>query len=133
MSHEQKVLIRYWFVVALGVGLTLKLTEIMPTRWLIVPALVVAAFVDKLMRPATPHDVPSPLEIIQGSKYWQVLLGFFALGAVVIAVLSATFNSVGFLLAQNTWIVTPMIFLVIGGPIIQNQIALFRALGEKNP
>jgi hypothetical protein len=109
------------------------LTEIIPLRLLALPALLLAALVDGFMRPDTPDDqVPTPLEIIQRSKSWRVFLGAYSLGTVATAILSATVSTVGAHLAQNPWLLFSAILIPVAGPILQHQIALFRALGDRS-
>jgi hypothetical protein len=130
MTHDQKILVRYWlFLVAVLCALAL-LFEHEYFRWIVAIALFPLAAIDRAIRPSRPDDVPSALEIIENSLAWKTFFVGYAIAAVAIAPFSITNKEVAIWLTSSTWLLLPAILLLIAGPIVQSEIAQFKVCGN---
>lgn len=82
------------------------------------------------MRPPKPEGVPTPLKIIEDSRGWKAFFVLFAMFAVLAAIVSVSVGDFGSWLSERPWLLFPAVLTPIAGPIVQNQIAVYRACGE---
>ncbi len=102
-------------------------------RLILLLALPAAFVIDKTMRPPRPEGTPTPLEIIERSAGWKYFFSVYTLGAALLAVVSTSVSGVGSWLSGNPWVVFPLVLVPISGPILQSQVALYKAYGEGEP
>jgi hypothetical protein len=127
MTDQQKSLVRYWFS---GTALLVALFSLSGHEHFLMflpLALLVAYILDKTMRPPRPEGVPTPLEIIEKSTAWKTFFVVYTLTIALVTVLAVSVDGVGSWLSDNTWVISPSVLLLVIGPLIQNQIAQYRA------
>jgi hypothetical protein len=132
MTHAQAALVRYWLLgsatlLLLG-SLAIWMDDWGRFRWVLFSTLFVAVFADRWLRPKRPPHAPTPLEIIQVSRGWMVFLAAYAFGAVALAIASTTVGEIGSWLSHRAWLLGPLIVAPMLLPVVQSEIALYRAL-----
>ena len=133
MTLQQKALVRYWLTGTLAVLVLFSFGGHENFRMFLLLALPVAFVIDKTMRPPRPEGTPTPVEIIEKSTVWKYFFAVYTLGAALLTVVSTSVSSVGTWLSGNPWVVFPLVLIPISGPILQSQIALYKAYGEGEP
>lgn len=96
-------------------------------------ALPAVFVIDKTMKPPRPEGAPTPIEIVGRSKRWKYFVVGYMLSAVILAVLSVSVSSVGSWLSGNPWVLFPLVLVPIAGPVLQSEVALYKAYGETEP
>ena len=124
-------LIQYWLAGSVFLVTIFLLSDQDNFRFILLPSLLVGAVIDKAMRPHRPEEVPTPLEHIESSRAWKSFFILYAIFVVLIAALSITHKDVGSWFSHNPWILVPSILLPIIGPVVQDQVKLYKAFGEK--
>jgi len=133
MTHQQKALVRYWLI-----GLAVLVTPFWLSghehfRLFLLLALVVVAVIDKTMRLPRPEGAPMPLQVIENSRAWKAFFILYAIAAVFMAVLSVVNHDLGTWFSQNSWLVIPLVLAPILGPVVQSEVAIYKACDEKAP
>jgi hypothetical protein len=130
MTQHQKALVRYWFIGIAAIAVLLSFSDHGHFRLLLLLALPAAFVLDRTMRPPRLEGVPTPLEIMQGSRAWKAFLVVYASAAVLAAVLAVSVRGVGAWFSGNAWVLVPVVLGPLIGPLIQSQVLLYRAYGE---
>lgn len=133
MTQQQKVLVRYWLTGALAVVALYLLSGHENYRLFLLLALPVVFVIDKTMKPHRPAGTPTPIEIVERSTRWKFFFVIYMLSAVLLAVVSVWVITVGSWLRSNPWVLFPLVLAPIIGPVVQSEIALYKAYGEVEP
>lgn len=133
MTHQQKTFVRYWLIGLSVLAAPFWLGGHEYFRLLLLPALIVAAILDKIIRPPKLVGTPTPLQVIENSRFWKAFIVLYAIAAVFMAVLAVVVHDLGSWLSQNSWLVFPALAPIVVGPIIQSEVAVYRACGENQP
>ena len=135
MTQSQQALVRYW-IIGLCIILLLVIAffwigNLKNFRWVLFPAVFVAAAVDRSIRPARPSEAPTPLQLVQGSRAWTGFFVLYALAAVLLAVFSATHSTLGTWLSHHAWLLGVLILAPIIIPVVQSELILYKELGKE--
>ena len=133
MTPQQKGLVRYWLAGAAVLIVLFSLTGRENFRLFFLLALPVVFGIDKTMKPPRPEGAPTPMGIIERSTGWKYFFAVYMLGAAALAVISISIGSVGSWLSGNPWVVFPLVVVPISGPMLQSEVALYKAYGEVEP
>jgi len=133
MTHQQQALIRYWLMGTVIVAAILWLSDHKNFRLMVLPLFLAVGLFDRFMRPPTPEGAPTPLAIIERSRFWRTFFIAYGAGAVVLAVVSITIHDFGSWLGHNRWLIVPLIIFPIIGPVFRSQYEIWRAYGNQSP
>lgn len=127
MTHQQKALVRYWLVVAVLLIVFFALMSQEHFRLFALLLLVVGYLADRTIKPVRPEGVPTPLEVMKSSSTWKWFFVVYAFGGASLVGLAVSVDGLGSWLSDNPWIIFPLVLLPMVGPLIQDQVAQYRA------
>jgi hypothetical protein len=133
VTTKQKALVWYWLAGAVVVAVLFLLSNRNDFKLILLLALPFILLIEKVLKPARPEGTPTPVEIIKNSSGWSLFFGIYMLCASSLALVSVTVGSVGSWFSDNPWVVFPLLLLPLSGPILQSEIALYKAYGEIEP
>ena len=132
MTSRQKSLVRYWVTGFAVLAVAFSLWNHQHFRLFLVLAGIVVLIIDKTMRPPRPEGVPTPLQIIENDPTWKSFVILFGIAALALAVLAVVIRDLGSWVSRNEWLIL-LILVPIAGPLVQSEIANYRAHGGTEP
>jgi hypothetical protein len=129
MTPPQKALLRYWLAGLAVLLVLLWLGAQLHWRLLLLPALIIVVLIDTTLRPPRPAGVLTPLQLVRNSRAWTGFFFLYATAAVVLAILAMVSYDIGNWMRQHAWLLGPLILVLIVGPVVQSEIARYKAYG----